>query len=114
MRHPFLIISLAFVLLSPAALSWLGTAWLRPIIREGAEAQLRQGMDVADLTILVFAKSETERLLDWEHERGFEYEAEMYDVVQKANRGGSLIDTCYPDHAEFIDQPRAGKGSADV
>ena len=100
MRHPLLSLLLALVLLSPAALSWMGTAWQRHAIREGVEAQLRQGVDAAGLTILAFTVKEAGRLLEWEHPQEFEYAGEMYDVVEQAVHGDSVIYTCYHDRAE--------------
>jgi hypothetical protein len=99
-RHPFLSTVLVFVLLSPAALSWLGTALQKHAIKEGVEARLRQGMEAADLTVLAFSKKEAAQVLEWEHEREFEYQGEMYDVVQTESRGDSLFYTCFHDHAE--------------
>lgn len=99
-RRPFLSILLALILLSPVATTWLGTAWQRHMIREGVEARLRQGADAAELTVLAFTKSGAKQLLRWEHEREFEYQGEMYDVVRTQSMGDSLFYTCIHDHAE--------------
>jgi len=99
LRHPLISLSLVLLLLSPAALSWLATAWQKHAVKEAVEAQLRMGMDASELVVLAFAKSEAGQL-DWEDEREFEYEGQMYDVVKTESRNDSLFYTCYQDRAE--------------
>jgi hypothetical protein len=88
------------LMLSPAALSWLARAWQKHCLKETVEAQLKQGVEAADLIVLAFAKKEAERLLEWEHEREFEYQSQMYDVIKVESRNDSLFYTCYWDKAE--------------
>ena len=99
MRHPLLSLSLAILLLSPAALSWLAAAWQKHVVKETVEAQLREGVEASELVVLAFAKSEVGQL-EWEHEREFEYKGQMYDLVKTEQRNDSLFYTCYWDHAE--------------
>jgi len=98
-RHPLISLSLAILLLSPAALSWLATAWQKHAVKEAVEAQLRAGMEASELVVLAFAKSEVGQL-EWEHEREFEYQGQMYDLIKTEQRNDSLFYTCYWDHAE--------------
>jgi hypothetical protein len=99
LRHPLISLSLVLLLLSPAALSWLATAWQKHAVKEAVEAQLREGMEASELVVLAFAKSEAGQL-EWEHEREFEYRGQMYDLVKTEQRNDSLFYTCYWDHAE--------------
>lgn len=57
-------------------------------------------MDASELVVLAFAKQDAQRLLEWEHEREFEYRGQMYDLAKTETRGDSIFYTCYWDRAE--------------
>lgn len=101
MRHPLIGLALAILLVCPAALSWLATAWQLHAIKETVEERLRAGLPEEELVVLAFAKSEASQL-EWEHDSEFEYQGQMYDLASTEIRHDSLFYTCYPDYAETV------------
>lgn len=49
---------------------------------------------------LTFTLEETETLLDWEHEREFEYQGQMYDILESHQEGDSITYKVWADHEE--------------
>jgi hypothetical protein len=92
-------ISLFLVLCLPlAGLS----GWLlleRQLLRHEIKQQLLAGIDRAELVHWAFGP-EKQAQLEWEHEGEFEYLGEMYDVVERAQRGDTLHLWCWWDHEE--------------
>lgn len=52
------------------------------IIRQEVEAHIEQGIEKNELVLLKFTHEETETLLRWEHSREFEFNQQMYDIVE--------------------------------
>jgi len=50
--------------------------------------------------LLKFTKEEAESKLRWEHSREFEYNGQMYDVVEKQEQGDTTYYYCWWDHEE--------------
>ncbi|MCB0549131.1 MAG: hypothetical protein KDD19_16250 [Phaeodactylibacter sp.] len=100
MRQLFYILSLVFILLCPSGLACLFFAWQKYQVKEAVKMELLAGMDASELTELKFSKADVETLLDWEEEREFEYQGQMYDVVGTSIEGDSIRYICYRDHAE--------------
>jgi hypothetical protein len=57
-------------------------------------------MDKAELVLLKFTKEQAEAELEWEHSREFEYNGQMYDVVEKSEYGDTTYYYCWWDHEE--------------
>lgn len=64
------------------------------------EQKLAAGIDKSKLVRFGFTKKESETKLNWKHSREFEYEGQMYDIVEQSHEGDSLFYTCYKDHKE--------------
>lgn len=58
------------------------------------------GIDKNELVLLKFSKVESERILRWEHSKEFEFEGEMYDVVDVEVKGDSVWYWCWWDKEE--------------
>jgi len=58
------------------------------------------GIDKSELVLLKFSKKEALQKLEWEHSREFEYNHEMYDVVDSKVFGDSIVFWCWWDHEE--------------
>lgn len=95
---------LGILLLSVLAAPLVGThASLRQEkcrVKKEVKKRLMAGVDSADLVFFQFSKHDSETLLRWEHEREFEYEEQMYDVVKKIEQGDSILLWCWWDHEE--------------
>lgn len=62
--------------------------------------QLLITFDKSKLTSLKFSKTDALKLLDWEHDEEFEYNNEMYDVVETNVSKDSILYLCWHDHEE--------------
>ena len=100
MRNLLHISPLLLVLLCPSGLAYLFFAWQKHQIKESVKVQLLAGMDDSELVELKFSIADAEALLEWEEEREFEYQSQMYDVVDSVIEGDSIRYRCYRDHAE--------------
>ncbi|MBW6460605.1 MAG: hypothetical protein K0B08_08530 [Bacteroidales bacterium] len=49
---------------------------------------------------LAFSSSEIKTKLKWKHSREFEFEGQMYDIVEQRIEGDTVIYTCYKDDKE--------------
>ena len=96
-------ILLGIFLLACLTLPFVGTyIWLeqeRSEVRHSVFEKLASGLEPKELVTLKFSKAELKELR-WEHEREFEYQGQMYDVVEKRIQGDSLIYICWWDHEE--------------
>ncbi|MFO7613994.1 MAG: hypothetical protein R6W71_05065 [Bacteroidales bacterium] len=49
---------------------------------------------------LAFSSAEIKTKLKWKHSREFEFEGQMYDIVEQRIEGDTVIYTCYKDDKE--------------
>ncbi len=62
--------------------------------------QIKAGFLLEELTLLKFSKTEADELLHWEHDKEFEFNGQMYDIVEHGESGDSLWFLSYWDHHE--------------
>jgi hypothetical protein len=70
------------------------------VIQEAVQRKLEEGIPSNELVKLTFFKKEIPNLLKWEHDKEFEYNGQMYDVVEVTDVGDSLQYLCWWDKAE--------------
>lgn len=58
-----------------------------------------QVLEDKPLTLLSFS-TETAEELKWEHEKEFEYQGEMYDIIRSYVQGDTIYYECWKDHEE--------------
>ena len=56
--------------------------------------------DAKGLVVLFFTAEEILTKLNWKHAREFEYNGQMYDIVDQKTEGDFIAFTCYKDHKE--------------
>jgi hypothetical protein len=56
--------------------------------------------DPHELVEFTFHLKDTSTLLRWEHSKEFEYDQQMYDIVERSYLGDSVTYLCWWDHAE--------------
>ncbi len=79
----------------------IGTfSWLQAIVRKEVKKQLIAGKDKEELILLKFTEEEAEIKLHWEHPGEFEYNNQMYDIVEIETKGDSISYWCWLDHEE--------------
>ena len=84
----------------PFCATYLGLQLQKWRVKHEVKAKLIQGLDKSELTHLTFSKSQIETELDWEDDREFEYKGEMYDVIERHEKGDSVEVVCWHDKAE--------------
>ena len=57
-------------------------------------------MDHDELVLLKFSKEDIKTKLRWEHSKEFEYDGEMYDIVDTEIKGDSIFYRCWWDYEE--------------
>ncbi len=87
-------------------------AWLhleKYQVRRTVKHQLMEHIQRDALVKLTFHQDEVANQLDWEHEREFTFNGEMYDVVEHEVHGDSISYWCWEDKAESaLNQQLAG------
>lgn len=76
--------------------------WLhqrRKTVRKDVKHQIIAGLDRSELVLLSFTLSKLEDL-KWEHSKEFEFEGEMYDIVETEVVDGITHYWCWPDGEE--------------
>jgi len=93
-------IALLLVLLAPV---WLVYGWMhcqKRAVRHEVKEKLLDDLPKENLVLLKFTQEQANRELHWEHEREFEYQDQMYDVVKREVRNDTLYYWCWPDEKE--------------
>ena len=91
---------LLLCLVAPLAATFTLLHYQKRQVREAVKRQILAGVDQKELVLLKFTKKETEAHLRWEHDREFEYQGQMYDVVETIVKRDSIYYRCWWDHAE--------------
>lgn len=68
-------------------------------IRHKAKQHILSVTDRSDLVFFRFQKNDVEKL-EWERSDEFEFEGNMYDVVETYQKGDSIYYWCWPDKQE--------------
>ena len=99
MRQLFgVILSVSLVIPLPGIWSWLH--FEKQEVRDKARDRIEAGSDKESYVVLGFAQKETKTRLRWHHSREFEFNGQMYDIVETHERGDSVFYFCYTDHKE--------------
>ncbi|MFT6868530.1 MAG: hypothetical protein ACJA08_003384 [Cyclobacteriaceae bacterium] len=88
------------ILIAPAMLTYSWLQYKRHQVKRTVKWDLIGLTSVNDLELIKVAKHEVDTKLRWEHSKEFEYEGEMYDVVNTETRGDTIYYVCWWDHEE--------------
>lgn len=69
-------------------------------IKSKVKWEIAAGLDPSDLVLIKLTPKEAEEELEWKHSKEFQYQGEMYDIVQRENQGDTLLFYCWWDHEE--------------
>lgn len=69
-------------------------------IRKEVAEYLKKGISKDKLTLLKFTYAESKTKLKWEHSREFEYQNQMYDIVEIDYKNDSVYYWCWLDKEE--------------
>lgn len=70
------------------------------VIKTNVKKKISKNISKNELVLLKFSQKDTQTQLHWEHNKEFEYEGEMYDVVKSQTKGDSIWYWCWWDKAE--------------
>ncbi len=91
---------LVFVLFSQLAGVYLWLEQKKQIVKSEVKTLLANNSESERKVLLKFSKEEVNTLLRWEHSREFEYNSQMYDVIQMQSSGDSVYYWCWWDKEE--------------
>lgn len=69
-------------------------------VKREVKWQIIEGIDKSELVLIQLSKSEAAEKLEWEHSQEFEFEGEMYDVVEFEETSDSVKYWCWWDYEE--------------
>lgn len=93
-------IFLLLCLAAPFALTYSYLKVEKHQLKRSIKHQIIDGINKSELVLLRFSKKEIKEKLEWEHSKEFEYEGEMYDVVEKVETTDSVSYWCWWDYEE--------------
>ena len=93
-------IFLLFCLVAPIPATFTFLHYQKKQIKKEIKRQIIIGINKEELVLLKFAKNESETLLHWKHSKEFEYDGQMYDIVETENRGDTTCYWCWLDNEE--------------
>lgn len=69
-------------------------------VKKSIKWRMIDGMDKKELVLLKFTEEESKTKLRWEHSREFEYNRQMYDIVEQDIIGDTTYYWCWWDYEE--------------
>ncbi len=100
MKRKFISILLFFLLIAPVigTFSWL--QFKKAAVKNQVKTELIAGKIKEDLILLKFTEEEAQTKLHWKHSGEFEYNNQMYDIVESEINGDSILYWCWLDDEE--------------
>jgi hypothetical protein len=91
---------LLFCLLVPIITTFTILHYQKKQIKKEVKSQIIAKIDKEKLTLLKFTKTEAKNQLKWEHAHEFEFNGQMYDIVETESKGNIIYYWCWPDNKE--------------
>jgi hypothetical protein len=102
MKRILTFVILSCILFDPVAGTFTWLQYKKAIVKQAVREMIDEGMDKSELVLLKFTREETRIKLRWEHEREFEYNHRMYDIVRTMTVGDTVYYWCWYDHIETM------------
>jgi hypothetical protein len=80
------------------AFTWIG--FRKAVVRKEVRRRIVAGVGAERLVVFKFKKEEADSFLRWEHPGEFEYDGQMYDVVETWTHGNTIYYRCWRDEEE--------------
>lgn len=93
-------ILLIFSVVSPFWLFYSILQYEKQCLKKEIKRNIIAGINKNELVLLKFSREEINTKLRWEHSKEFEYNNEMYDIVESENRNDSVYYWCWWDYEE--------------
>lgn len=100
MRARIAAILLISVLTVPLFSTYMWLQHKKYSIKKEVKKEIISGIEKEKLELLTFTKKEAEENLNWKHDYEFEFQGEMYDIVEKKQVGDTIYYWCWWDHKE--------------
>lgn len=91
---------LLFILIVPIGATYLWLHQRKKAVKKEIKWKMIAGLDKKELVYFTFSKKDIETKLRWEHSKEFEYQHQMYDVVEKKTVNDSVRLWCWWDFEE--------------
>ena len=95
-------ILLLFILFVPFPATFFWLEYQKSMVKHEVKWRMIEGLEKEELVLLKFTKEEAQNKLRWEHSREFEYNGQMYDIVDTQIKGDTLYYWCWWDHEETV------------
>ncbi len=99
MKNKAFRILLILILILPVGTSLLYLSYQKKLVRKSVKKMIIREMDKSELKLLIFPITQAENL-HWKHDKEFEYQGKMYDVVQSEEKNGFIYYWCWLDNDE--------------
>ncbi|MCK0159869.1 hypothetical protein [Allomuricauda sp. F6463D] len=100
MKRTYTAILLLFSLIAPIGGSFLLLHFQKQHLRKEIRKTINQAVEEGEFVVLEFTMEQIKTELRWEHSMEFEYKGQMYDVIEKENKGGYMVLKCWWDKEE--------------
>ncbi len=89
-----------FSFIAPVATTYFILRNQKKIIKKEIKRKIIAGIAKEELVLLKFTEQEKQEKLKWEHSKEFEFNGNMYDVVDNEIKGDTTIYWCWLDDEE--------------
>lgn len=69
-------------------------------IKRTVKWKIAAGIDKSELVTIKLSKADAEKELKWKHAKEFQFQGEMYDIVERETEGDTLTFYCWWDFEE--------------
>ncbi|MFO7723062.1 MAG: hypothetical protein R6V49_07560 [Bacteroidales bacterium] len=94
------VILLLLTLIAPFYGTWSWLEVQKKKVKRTIKWRIIEGIDKEELVLLSFSHPEAKSSLRWIHSREFEYQGEMYDIVEVIEDADSIHYRCWWDYEE--------------
>lgn len=88
------------MLIAPAVVTYTWLQQRKRAVKKEVKWKMIAGIDKSELVLLKFSKSEIVSKLKWKHSKEFEFNSQMYDIVDKVISKDSIQYWCWWDYKE--------------
>lgn len=100
MKKQIISIILLFLLIAPAVVTYTWIQQRKRAVKKEVKWKMIAGIDKKELVLLKFSNKEIKTKLHWKHSKEFEFNNQMYDIVDKIITKDSVKYWCWWDFEE--------------
>lgn len=88
------------MLIAPAVVTYTWLQQRKRAVKKEVKWKMIAGIEKSELVLLKFSKTEVSTKLKWKHSKEFEFNNQMYDIVDKVVSNDSVKYWCWWDYKE--------------